>query len=141
MSNSQNRFYFPDVRFRVIQKGTLLAGFTFVDNETGLEYNDFKLIQGPNGTFVSGPSREYQDREGNTKYSNHVQPAYDKSQENKQSPKGREYFDALHNAVQQKYQQKLNNSGGGQQSSGRGPVNANAGATPGVSTDGSGLPF
>jgi DNA-binding cell septation regulator SpoVG len=134
---SQNRFFFPDIRFRVVQKGTLLASFTFVDNETGLEYNDFKLIQAAGGTFVSAPSREYVTREGQKKYSNYIQAAYDAAAEKNQNPKGTAFMQALTDAAIQKYQAKLN--GGGQAvASGRGPV---AAAVPGVSTDTSGLPF
>lgn len=132
---STSRFYLPDSRFRVIQSGSLLAGFTFVDNETGLEYNDWKLVQGPTGPFVSSPSRKY-EHQGQTKYSNFVQAAYDKTQDNNQSPKGRSYLDELNEVVIAKYN-AAKNAGGG---SARGPVTSGA-AVGGGDTDTDDLPF
>lgn len=120
-----NRFYFPDIFFNVRNSGNLLAFFSFVDNETGLEYSNWRLVQGANGVFVSSPFQTYQP-EGATepKYYNFVKPAYDKNAESKRNAKGSEFFDALCDAAKAYYDRKTDGavSGGPPASTGRGPV-------------------
>ena len=45
--------------------------FTVITN--GIVIRDCKIANGPNGRFVSGPSRSYTDKQGQTKWFNQVQ--------------------------------------------------------------------
>ena len=44
---------------RVVKKKSLLAFFSFVDTETGLECFDWRLMKGTNGVFIGPPSRAF----------------------------------------------------------------------------------
>lgn len=113
---NKSRFYFPEKFFRPQNKGTILAFFTFVDNETGLEYSSFRLVNGQKGVFVSSPSEKYQDN-----YYNHVRPAYDHKAEDNRNAVGKEYMQALTDAAYEFYQKKQDGVAAGA-TTGRGPV-------------------
>lgn len=115
-----SRFYIPEKFFRPQNKNNLLAFFSFVDNETGLEYSNWRLIQGSNGHFVGSPSERYEHPEKGMQYYPHVRPAYDPNAENNRNKKGEKYMQALAEAVYEVYEKK--NSAVVGASSGRGPV-------------------
>jgi DNA-binding cell septation regulator SpoVG len=56
---------------KVVKKKSLLAFFSFVDTETGLEYFDWRLMKGTNGVFIGPPSRSY-EKDGETRYSDYI---------------------------------------------------------------------
>lgn len=121
----KNRFYFPDSFFRLHNKGSILAFFSFVDKEIGLEFSSFRLVNGQYGIFASSPSEGFEDKQTKEmKYYNHVRPAYDKQQEDSKSPLGKAYMDALAEAANEYYQKKQGGApvGASAPSSGRGPV-------------------
>lgn len=131
------RFIFPGqyaMRPMKKGKGKVLAYFDVVDTVTGLIYRDCKLIDGPNGTFVSSPSRDY-EKDGETKYSNYWGAAYDPGSKTFDE-KGLAWQEELAEAAYAAYQEKTNGgdaekpsarrqSSGRQQTarSARGPVN------------------
>lgn len=56
---------FNILRVRPANKpGATLAFFDFVDTQTGVEYRDFVLLKGSNGTFVKSPFKEFEGRDG-----------------------------------------------------------------------------
>lgn len=118
---SANRFYFPEKFFRVRDTGTLMAYFSFVDNETGLEYSNWRLVSGNQGNFVSSPFETYEHPTEGTKYYNFVKTAYDKKQDSKRSPKGDAYLQDLADAAYAFYQ-KLQGGTPVAAGTGRGPV-------------------
>ena len=115
------RFYFPERLFRPRNTGTLLAYFTFVDNETGLEYSNWRLVTGSNGVFVSSPFETYDNPEKGPQYYNYVKAAYDTKAENNRNAKGDKYIKDLAEAAHAVYQ-RLQSTAGVAAGSGRGPV-------------------
>lgn len=90
---------------RVIDKKNLLAFFDFHDDETGLMYRDFKLMNGKNGMFVGSPTGEpYEDKNGDTKYPEYVSATYDPDEKNKRHPAADEFFKGLSEAAQAEYE-------------------------------------
>src|SRR5690606_35156655 len=71
------RFIIDEEFFRVWDKNPV-ATFSFVDNESGLEYRDFKLFKrADGGFFVKSPNaRSYEDKQGNQKFIQAVRAAY-----------------------------------------------------------------
>lgn len=113
------RFYFPERLFRIRDDGNLMAFFTFVDNTTGLEYSNWRLMSGVNGIFISSPAQAKDPKDGTpVKYYNYVKAAYDSKTENKRNAKGDQYLQSLAEAAHTVYQRLQNGAG----SSGRGPV-------------------
>lgn len=89
---------------RVINKKNLLAFFDFQDNDTGLLYRDFKLMNGKNGMFVGAPTGEpYEDKNGDTKYPEYVSAIYDPDEKNKRHPAGDEFFKGIAEVAQEEY--------------------------------------
>lgn len=83
-------------RFRVQNKENLLAYFDFIDTETGLEYQDWQLMNSKNGMFVSAPGKKsYTNGKGKTVFPKYVAPAFDDEQDNKRNPKGDAFFQAV----------------------------------------------
>ena len=117
------RFFIPEKFFRVQKRDTLLAFFSFVDNETGLEYTNWRLLQGTKGPFVGAPSETYDHPTKGKQYYPYVRPAYDSTREDKRNPKGDAFMQELTEAVWAVYDKK---SAGATASagatSGRGPV-------------------
>ena len=80
-------------RLRVMNKENLLAYFDFVDQDNGLEYQDWQLMKGKNGLFVSAPGKKpYENKDKKTIYPKYVAPAYDGAAETKRSPSGEKFF-------------------------------------------------
>jgi hypothetical protein len=92
-------------RFRVVDKKNLLAFFDFVDNETGLEYQDWQLIQGKNGRFVAAPGKDpYKDKKtGKDVYPKFVAPAYDATTDSKRNVAGERFFSEVLDMAAQMY--------------------------------------
>lgn len=123
MSEHRNRFFFPEKFFRIHDKKNILAFFTFVDNTTGMEYHNWRIVQGSNGTFVGSPFDVYDPKDGSkVKYYDHVRPAYDPKQDNKRAVKGEEFVKALHDAAYAMYERKKGAVTSGAPASGAGPV-------------------
>lgn len=62
----------PKFAMRLNTAGTnksTLAYFNVVNNETGLEFRDVRLIEGKDGRFVAAPFRTYEDKDGKTQFS------------------------------------------------------------------------
>jgi hypothetical protein len=108
------RFTFPgQYAMRVIDKDQLLAFFTFVDTETGLEYRDWKLMTGSNGRYVGSPTgKPYKDKEGKDQYPKFVREAYD-VESKKRVQAGVEWFAALLEAAEAEYEQRSAGGSGG----------------------------
>lgn len=89
---------------RVINKKNLLAFFDFQDNDTGLLYRDFKLMNGKNGVFVGSPTGEpYEDKNGDTQYPKYVDAIYDGDEKNKRNPAGDDFFKGVAEVAQEEY--------------------------------------
>lgn len=89
---------------RVVNKKNLLAFFDFKDNDTGLLYRDFKLMNGKNGVFVGAPTGEpYEDKNGETKYPEYISAIYDADEKNKRSQAGDEFFKGVAEVAQEEY--------------------------------------
>lgn len=118
------RFFIPENRIRVQNEGTLLAFFSFVDNDTGLEYQDWRLIDGKNGPFAASPSGKPYTPKGSDKavYPSLVQPSWDKEAKNNRNPKGVAFMTALTTAAYEAYQAKSGVVQSTAARSGRGPV-------------------
>jgi hypothetical protein len=130
------RFYVPEKFMRIRDDGKFLAFFGFIDNETGLEYRSFRLVQGQYGVFAGSPSHSYQKPgEPKPSYVDHVQPAYAPEEEKKQDLRGRAWFEEVAQVAHAVYQ-KIKSTGGGGGGGGRGPVPQTAAAT-----EDDGLPF
>jgi hypothetical protein len=97
--SDQQRFTIPQRNgksaMRVQKKNSLLAFFDFTDEVTGLEYKDFKLMQGPKGPFIGSPSAAPYKKGEKTIYPDYVKPAYDPNTESKRNAKGDAYFSEL----------------------------------------------
>lgn len=112
---------FQIISFRAQNHRTLLGFFNFVDNETGLLYVDWKLVQRTDGsgTFVSPPSQVWENSEGKKQHSNYVRIA-DKGE----NQKGRAWMDALHEVVAAHHSRIVTTPTGGPVArSARGPIN------------------
>jgi DNA-binding cell septation regulator SpoVG len=83
--------------------GKLLAYFTIIDTELGITFRDFRLLNGSNGVFVTSPYRSY-DKDGETKYVQFVEPAYDE-QEEARSEAGTAYFDEMAQVAYARYEE------------------------------------
>lgn len=116
-----NRFYIPERLFRVRDDGTLLAYFSFVDNETGLEYSNWRLVTGKEGVFVSSPFESYDHKEKGMQYYNYVKPAYDSKADKNRNPKGVAFMTELSKVAHAFYQTKQSGAPVAA-GSGRGPV-------------------
>ena len=88
---------------RVVKKKNLLAFFSFVDTETGIEYFDWRLMKGANGIFIGPPNRSY-EKDGETKWSDYIRIAYKNGSEG-----GPKAFDAITRAALETF-----NDAGGQ---------------------------
>jgi len=129
-----SRFYFPDRFTRLMDRETLLMFFTFVDNDTGLEYSNWRLLSGSNGHFVASPSEAFDHPQKGMQYYPYVRAAYDAQAESKRSAKGDAFMTALTQAAYEQYEKmKGNTVTPGAPQSGRGPVTAPA--------EDDGLPF
>ncbi len=130
------RIFIVERFFRLQNRETLLAFFTFVDNETKLEYSNWRLLNGSNGPFVGSPSESYDHPQKGMQYYPYVRPAYDANEETKRSPKGDAFMKEVMEADFAFYESK---SGGttpamaGANASGTGPV--------GTDEPDDGLPF
>ena len=134
----QSRFAFPGKNaLRIKEQKHLLAYFNFVDLSTGLEYRDFRLLNGQNGAFVAGPFRTYEDKDGETRYSDFVRPAFD-AESSERNEVGVAFFAELTEAALEEFERVKAEGGSGTQSrtsgsksgakkSGRGPVRQPAG--------------
>jgi DNA-binding cell septation regulator SpoVG len=148
------RFQFPGkYAMRPVKngKGNVLAYFTTVDTEIGIEFRDVRLIEGKNGVFVAAPFRSY-EKDGKTEYSDFWRAAYDVDAEARDE-RGVKYVEEMAQAAFAKYQEAMggeasaprgsdrgasSSAPSGARRSGRGPVNRPSG----VSADNkSGLPF
>lgn len=89
---ARSRFKIPrEYGMRVMHgKEPLLAFFNFIDTELGLEFTDWRLIDGQNGVFVASPSREYTNKAGEKKYTNYIYAASQGKDED-----GRAWLDEL----------------------------------------------
>ena len=58
-------------RIKYLKEHNGIKYFTVIVN--GIVVKDCKLMKGKNGYFVSGPSRSYKDKQGETKWVNQVQ--------------------------------------------------------------------
>lgn len=130
---AQQRVYIPGhPMFRIPKTKTkLLAFFTWVDNDTGLEYSNWRLVEGKNGLFVSSPCEQYDHPEKGPQFYNYVKAAYDKTAENNRNAKGDELIAQVLVAAKAMYAQVSGNSPS-ETSTGRGPVEPD---------DDDGLPF
>lgn len=118
---ADSRFDFSDqYSMRIIDDGSLLAFFNFVDTELGLEFKDWALRDGKNGVFVVSASRQYENNDGETKYSNYVQPNYD-FDNNVRDEDGIAYFDELTDAALAEFERRKEEgeTGGRKKSKGR----------------------
>ena len=119
----KNRVYIPGApMFRVRDTNNLMAYFTWVDNETGLEYSNWRLVRGQNGVFVSSPFESYEHPEKGMQYYNYVRPAYDSKAENKRNSKGEELIAEVLRMAEAKYHELKGTVTAGT-TGGRGPVN------------------
>jgi DNA-binding cell septation regulator SpoVG len=84
-------------------KGNMLAYFDVTDTKLGIEFRDCRLIEGKNGVFVSSPSREYENDEGETKYVNYWGAAYDAENESRDE-NGMAYLEELAEAAYAEYE-------------------------------------
>lgn len=91
---AKGRFKFDgDRAMRVMKKGSLLAFFNFTDRELGIQFMDWRLINGKNGPFVGPPAREY-EKDGERKFSDYIRVA-----DNNKNDDGKEWMEALAKAA------------------------------------------
>ena len=107
--------------FRVRDDGNLMAFFTWVDNETGFEYSNWRLVNGQNGVFVSSPFEKYDHPEKGTQFYTYVRPAYDAKADNKRNAKGEALIQQVCEAAEAMYH-KIKGSTPVGAGSGRGPT-------------------
>jgi hypothetical protein len=80
---------------RIVNKKSLLAFFDFQDNETGLVFKDFRLLQGVNGFFVSSPvGMPSEDAAGTLKYPEYISAIRDPATGTRH-PLGNRFFHAV----------------------------------------------
>lgn len=103
------RFTFPGKLAMRVQngEGKVKAYFNFIDTETGLEYKDWKLMDGENGMFVSAPTGKPYQKEGQAKpvYPPYIMVAFDT---NKQKMKaGLNWVAELKDAAIEEYEGRI----------------------------------
>ena len=105
------RFTFPGpYAVKVIDKDGLLAFFSFVDEETELQYRDWRLLEGENGPYIKSPTgKPYEDKNGKKQYPEYVKAAFDK--EGKKRPKGNQFFADLFEAVMEEFENRKQGGG------------------------------
>jgi hypothetical protein len=91
--------------------GTLVAFFDFIDNENGLEYTDWSLINGKNGFFVNSPGREpYKNKQNEMVYPRFVRPSFDGTQQSKRHPSGDAFFAEVLKAAEAEFRRISGNT-------------------------------
>jgi DNA-binding cell septation regulator SpoVG len=114
---------------RVQKEGKLLAYFTVVDTEIGVEFSDMKLISGTKGVFVSSPNRTYQ-KDGKDVYADYIRAAWNNADETRDE-RGVAYFEEMAKAAYAYYESQGGkpadstpsaSSGSAPRRSARGPV-------------------
>jgi hypothetical protein len=77
-----------------------LEGFVNVqDTETGMEYRDIRLFDGSNGRFIKFFEKEYEDKDGKTKYAATLTPIWDEDEE-AFSEAGKAFMDEMLAAIE-----------------------------------------
>jgi DNA-binding cell septation regulator SpoVG len=101
-----SRFKFEgDYAMRVMDgKGSLLAYFNVIDTEIGIEFRDCRLIEGKNGVFVGAPAREYESKDGETKYSDFWRVSFE---DDARSEEGMAYVEEMAEAAFEYYESLL----------------------------------
>jgi hypothetical protein len=111
------RFSFPgQYSMKVLNKKSLLAFFTFVDRETGLEFKDWRLQKRNDGSgfFVTSPDDKYFDKKENKdKYIPYVRVALTKEKE--RCEKGEEFMAELCQAALAEYRRRGDGSDGAEE--------------------------
>jgi hypothetical protein len=139
------RFSFPSMR--VQNKGGLLAFFSVVDHELGIQFNDMVLFQTGDGSrqFVKPPYREYTKvGEKEASRMEYFRAAW---VDNAWSPAGKKYFDDIAAAAHAAYKGAGEGSAPPQgakkatKQSGRGPVKASKPMSTALEDDDYDLPF
>jgi hypothetical protein len=116
---------------RVIDKKNLLAFFDFQDNDTGLMYRDFKLMNGKNGPWVGSPTGEpYEDKNGDTKYPEYVSAIYDPDEKNSRNPAGDEFFKGVAEVALEEYEKLSDGSTDDDEDAPRKPKKKKSGTGP-----------
>lgn len=94
---------FNILSFRRKDKDKLMGYFNFVDTQTGLEFRDFRLINGAEGVFAAGPFRTYEGADNKQKFSDYVRIAYD-TEAKQRDEVGNAFFEELAEAAHNQYQ-------------------------------------
>lgn len=98
------RFRFPEkYAMRVVNKAgsKVLAYFTIIDNEIGIEFRDVRLMKGSKGNFVAAPFRDY-EKDGQKKYADFWRPAWNEEAEERDE-RGVAYVEEMLRAAQELY--------------------------------------
>lgn len=106
------RFQFPEkYAMRLVEKpgGKVLAYFTIIDTEIGIEFRDVRLMKGSNGVFVASPFRDY-EKNGKKQYSDFWRAAWDE-QSSERSERGVAYLEEMTEAAKELYERLSSGSG------------------------------
>lgn len=106
-----SRFAFPaKYAMRLVEKrdSKVLAYFTIIDTEIGIEFKDVRLMKGKNGVFVAAPFREWQ-KNGQKQYSDFWRAAWDE-EAGERNERGVAYLEEMTAAANELYD-KLSNGG------------------------------